>query len=355
MPARIWRVGLVGTGYWSENHLRAWQSLPNVVIAALCDLDPQRLGDKAQRYGVPEARRFTDFAAMLAGADIDIVDIVTGSETHRALTETAAKAGKHILCQKPLAPTLEEAEAMARVCRDAGVRLMVAENWRWMPPFQRIRRALDMGAAGAIRMVRYRHKAWYTPRMTPDADLPQPFLREIPRLLFFEMGVHWLDTWRFLFGTPHHLFAEMRRVSPHVAGEDTGVVVLSHDGFSGFLDMSWASREDRDDSAAGETGIRAGFVEEMVIEGDRGTLLLSSTGRRRAGTLTLRRDDGSETILADGLRFDNAAAHLPLQAHFLECLETGAPFQTSADDNLTTLRMALAAYESAANRRVVPL
>src|SRR5688572_11853967 len=121
MPTPFWRVGLVGTGYWSENHLRAWQSLPSVRITALCDLDPERLREKAERYGVPAAQRFTDLSAMLNGAAIDIVDIVTGSETHRALAETAAKAGKHILCQKPLAPTLDDAEAMARVCREAGV------------------------------------------------------------------------------------------------------------------------------------------------------------------------------------------------------------------------------------------
>jgi predicted dehydrogenase len=77
----MWKVGLIGTGYWSEKHLKAWSRIPNLEIAALCNRSREKLVQKAAEFGVSEDRLYSSLEEMLEKADIDIVDIVTGPET----------------------------------------------------------------------------------------------------------------------------------------------------------------------------------------------------------------------------------------------------------------------------------
>ena len=345
----MWKVGLVGTGFWSEKHLKAWRRIPGVEIHALCNRSPEKLMNKAREFGVPEERCFRTLEDMLRHADIDIVDIVTGPETHERLVALAAEAGKHILCQKPFAPSLEEAERIVESADRHGVRLMVTENWRWLAPFQTLKRLLDEGVAGELRMVRYAHSDLFTVRMSPDKFLPQPFLTKMPRLIFYEMGAHWFDTWRFLFGEPERLYAEMRRHSPYVAGEDAGVVTLSHGRFYGILDVSWATRRDLTEPLEPDA-VLAHHKESVTIDGDKATIILDVYGN-----IFVIDDAGNKTAVAEGLTLDHEESHFRLQSHFIECLETGREFQTSGADNLKTLRLAFSAYRSAEEHAAVRL
>lgn len=346
---RPWKIGLIGTGWWSDKHLGAWSRIPGAEIAALCNRSPDKLAAKAQTYNVPEDRLYRTPDDMLAGADIDVVDIVTGPDTHLDIVRKAAAAGKHIMCQKPFAPTLAEAEEMVRLAEEAGVRLMVTENWRWLQPFQLIKSVIDSGELGRLRTARYFHTDYYTPRMAPGAELPQPFFREMPKLLFYEMGAHWFDTWRFLFGTPERLYAETSTISPFISGEDSGIVVLGYDDFYGYLDASWATRQQLDH----ELGERVGPVhlERLVIEGDRGTLKMHTSGK----ITIVGEDGGNERILAERTELDHDESHFRLQSHFIDCLNAGLPFQTSGAHNLTTLRLVFGVYESAARHEAVQI
>jgi predicted dehydrogenase len=338
---RTWKVGLIGTGWWSEKHLQAWSRIPNVEIAALCNRSREKLVNRAKQFSVPEDRLYSSLEEMLEKADIDIVDIVTGPETHLDFVRTAAAAGKHIMCQKPFAPSMEAAQEMVRAAEAAGVRLMVTENWRWLMPFQLIKKVLDEGTLGKIHVVRYIHTDYYTPRMAPGVELPQPFFRDMPKLLFYEMGVHWYDTWRFLFGTPKRLYAELATVSPYIKGEDSGIVVLGYDDFYGFLDMSWATRQKLDQPLGEQVG--PVHLEQLVVDGENGTLKLYTDGK-----ITIVRKDGSaETVVAERTQLDHEESHYRLQSHYIHCLETGEEFQTSGRDNLTTLNMTFGTYESA--------
>lgn len=340
---RQWKIGLVGTGWWSEKHLHAWQRIEGARIQALCDRDPEKLAAKAERYGVPEEDRYADLASMLANADIDIADIVTGPDTHVELVRQAAAAGKHILCQKPFARSEEEAGEMVELARAAGVRLMVTENWRWLSRFRTIKRLLDEGRCGKLHAIRYIHSDFYTPRMRPDVKLPQPFFREMPRLLFYEMGAHWYDTWRFLFGTPSRLYAETASVSPYVRGEDAGIVALGYDdGRYGYMDMSWATRQKLDAPLGEDVG--PVHLEQMIVDGEDGTIKLYADG----AIGFVQRDGGGESTVLEAHSLDHEESHVRLQSHFIQCLRDGRPFETSGEDNLTTLRMIFGTYESAA-------
>lgn len=342
-----WKVGLVGTGFWSEKHLLAWGRIPNAEVVALCNRSREKLDARAEQFGVPESGRYASLDEMLARADVDIVDIVTGPETHEEFVTKAAKAGKHILCQKPFAASLEEAERMVEAAKAAGVRLMVTENWRWLEPFQTIKRVLDEGTLGKLHAARYIHTDYYTPRMAPGVPIPQPFFRDMPRLLFYEMGVHWFDTWRFLFGTPKRLYAETTTISPYVRGEDSGIVTLGYDDFYGYLDMSWATRQKLDRPLGDAVG--AVHLEQMIVDGAEGTLKMYTNG----DITVVGKDGAEERTIRARTELDHEESHFRLQSHFVERLETGGAFQTSGEDNLITLRMTFGTYESASSHRPI--
>lgn len=346
---RTWKVGLVGTGWWSEKHLKAWQRIPNVDIAALCNRSEEKRRAKGEEFGIPVEMQFASLDDMLANADIDIVDIVTGPETHLEFVKKAAAAGKHIMCQKPFARSLAEAEEMVQAAQDAGVRLMVTENWRWLQPFQAIKSVIDEGKLGKLRTARYIHADYYTPRMAPGVPLPQPFFREMPNLLFYEMGAHWFDTWRFLFGEPDRLYAEITTISPYIKGEDSGIVTLGQSGFYGLMDMSWATRAMLETPLGKEVGPL--HREQLIIDGDDGTLKLYASG----AITIISRNGEEEATLLERTELDHEESHYRLQSHFIQCLDSGEPFQTSGEDNLRTMRMIFSVYESAAEHKVIAL
>lgn len=344
-----WRVGLVGTGYWSDKHLKAWTRIPNVKLVALCNRSEEKLHEKAKQYGITSRHLYTNLESMLEQEkDLDIVDVVTGPETHVDFIQRISAHGKHIMCQKPFARSVEEAEEMVDIAKKAGVRLMVTENWRWLEPFQNVHRILQSGELGHVFVGRYIHSDYYTPRMAPNVPLPQPFFRTMPNLLFYEMGAHWFDTWRFLFGTPNRLYAETIKISPYVKGEDSGIILLGQDGFHGVLDMSWATRRSILEKLPNEVG--PNHLEQLIIEGASATLKLYQDGH-----ISLIRGNGPEEIVFNQTMYDHEESHFRLQSHFISCLESGEEFQTSGEHNVTTLRMVFGTYESAKNHKVIEI
>ena len=342
----VWKVGLVGTGYWSENHLNAWKRIDQAEVAALCNRSYVKLAERGQQFQIPDDSLYTNIDDLLARADIDIVDIVTGPETHLEFVTKAAKAGKHIMCQKPFAVSLADAEQMVRIAHACGVRLMVTENWRWLQPNQAIKRILDEGLLGKIRVGRYIHTDYYTARMAPDVELPQPFFRDMPRLLFYEMGAHWFDTIRFLFGEPKRLYAELLRVSPYITGEDSGIITLGYQDSYVIMDMSWATRRELLKPPGNK--VQAEHREQMIIEGDLATLKLFMNG-----DITLIDGNGIESIVVKNTSLDHAESHFRLQSHFIDCLNTGQPFQTSGEDNLKTMNLIFSTYKSAERHETI--
>ncbi|WP_246553372.1 Gfo/Idh/MocA family protein [Paenibacillus tritici] len=343
---KMWKIGVVGAGYWSDKHLQAWRRIPGVQIQGLCDPDKSRLYSKAEAYDIPEDKLYGTLEEMLAAADIDVVDIITPPDTHPELVGRAARAGKHIMCQKPFAHSMEEAREMVEAAKAAEVRLMVTENWRWLQPMQTIRELLNSGAAGGLHTIRYIHTDYYSPRFAPENELPQPFFREMPKLLFYEMGVHWYDTWRFLFGDPKRLYAETRRVSPYITGEDAGLITLGYEDYMGFMDMSWATRQNLPGLLT--MPVLPEHKEQLIIEGDQATLKLYSSG-----TLSLIDNSGTETIVTENNGLDFEESHFRLQSHFIHCLNTGEEFQTSGEDNLKTLELVFGTYRSAEEHEVI--
>ncbi|MDC0502963.1 Gfo/Idh/MocA family oxidoreductase [Verrucomicrobiales bacterium] len=140
-----------------------------------------------------------DFKKVLTEEKPDFVDIITPPETHLDLCKIAVAHGVDVICQKPLAPTYEETLELVSLAKESSGRYMVHENWRWQPRYRELKRLITEGTLGEI--YHFTMKTRLGDGWGEDAYLArQPFFREYPRLFIFETGVHFLDTFRLLFG-----------------------------------------------------------------------------------------------------------------------------------------------------------
>lgn len=329
---------LIGCGFFARNHLHAWQQLPDVEIVALCDRDAERLTTTAAEFGI--ARTYNDAAELLRTEALDFVDIATTVGSHRALVEMASAARVPVVCQKPFAPTLADAQAMVSACRAAGVPLMVHENFRWQTPIQAVRRVLDNGRIGTPFWGRVSFRSAF------DVFSGQPYLATDPRFIIQDLGIHIIDIARFLFGEVATLSARTTRVNPRIAGEDVATLLLHHaGGATSVVDCSYATALPQEL-----------FPQTLVeIDGVAGSLRLGAdytlTVHGRDGRTTQERCEPPLHAWAQRPWHNIQDSVLNIQAHWLDCLHHGCTPQTSGEDNLRTLALVEAAYDSAARRQ----
>lgn len=340
-PARL-RGVCIGAGYFSHYQYEAWTRIPEVEIVALVNRNLDRGREVAAKFGIARAYGWEDLTTMLERERPDFVDIITPPETHLELVRLIAPRGIAIICQKPLAPTREECAALVAVARDAGARLLVHENWRWQPWYREIRRQLDAGSLGELFSLSVRMRmgdGWPV-----DAYLArQPFFREYPRLLVYETGVHFLDTFRFLGGEISSVYARLQRRNPGIQGEDAGQILCGfRSGASALLD---ASRYNEAETA--DARYTFGTVR---VDGARGHLELDLDGNltlKPLGQPSRRLDYRHERR---GFCGDCVYS---LQRHFTDRMLDGAPFESTGEDYLRTVALVEACYLSAEKNAVV--
>lgn len=334
----------IGAGYFSHFQYEAWRRIPEVEIVAFSNRDPARAREITARFGI--ARHYPDWRAMLDAEKPDFVDIITPPPTHRELCAEAARRGIHIICQKPLAPTLAEADAIVAGAARAGVRLMVHENFRFQPWHREIKRQLDAGVLGRLFSLSCRTRlgdGWgeraYIPR--------QPYFREYPRLLVYETGLHFIDTFRYLAGDITRVTAWLRRLNPVIRGEDCGLLVFEF--ASGALGQWDANRYNEPPCPPPEARYTFG---EFLLEGSAGSLRLHLDGRL---TLQPLGEPESDIAYAHERRGFAGDCVLATQRHFVERLLDGQPFETSGEDYLITTAIQEAVYQSAERRAPVQI
>ena len=352
---KTYKVGLVGTGYWSDYHLKSWTKAKKTEIAALCNRSPEKLYNRAEQFHISRENCYRSIEEMLEKADIDIVDIVTTTDTHVELVEKAVGAGKHVMCQKPFAHSVEDGEKMVNAAKKAGVRFMVMDNWVFLEPFPTIKNMIDNGTIGKVNSVRYSHKSYFTPLITPDVVPPQPYFRKEPRLIFTEMGSHWFFTFLYLFGKPRSITAETARVSPYIKAEDNGVVIMRYDDFIAIMDASWATRENTVRPVT-DKQIGNNWTEHMVIDGEKLSLKFNGLGQYKQynGLFTSVGNEGQEMVV-QSLRFDQYEANYRTIEHFINCLENNTTFVSSGEVYLDVLRIIDAVYRSASQHTRIDL
>ena len=135
------RVGVIGCGFFAQNHLAAWASMDDVVLAAVCDLDFEKARSAAERHRAGAA--YENAAEMLNREALDFVDIATTMELHVELVGMAATRKLPTIVQKPLAPSWEACVSVVETCRSAGIPFMVHENTRFLTPIRKAREVIE--------------------------------------------------------------------------------------------------------------------------------------------------------------------------------------------------------------------
>ncbi|MES2696689.1 MAG: Gfo/Idh/MocA family oxidoreductase [Verrucomicrobiota bacterium] len=335
----------IGAGYFSQFHYDAWSRIPEVEIVALVNRELEQGRAVAAQFGIPRVSGWGDLPALLDELRPDFIDIITPPETHLELVRLAAARGLAIICQKPLAPSWEEAIALIDEVRHSGVRFMVHENWRWQPWYREMKRLLDAGALGELFSISVRMRlgdGWLT-----DAYLArQPFFRAYPRLLVYETGIHFLDTFRFLGGEIASVYARLQKRNPAIAGEDAGQIVC---GFaSGATAVLDASRYNEPSEAA-DPRYTFGTVR---LDGGNGHLELDLDG-----TLTMKPLGAPAQFLnyPQGRRGFAGDCVYALQRHITDRLLDGQPFESTGEDYLKSVALVEACYQSHIEKRVVDI
>lgn len=191
-------VAIIGTGGISECHIEGYKKNPNVELYALCDINRGRVETKAVKYGLAPERIFTDTAKMLSALpEIDAVSVCTWNNAHAECSIAALKAGKHVLCEKPMAMNAKEARAMKAAADKAGKLLMIGFVRRHGNDARIVKDFVDKGALGEI----YYAKAAYLRRN----GNPGGWFGDLSRSgggPLIDLGVHVIDFVRYVIGNP---------------------------------------------------------------------------------------------------------------------------------------------------------
>lgn len=328
------RVALVGCGLISESHIQAYQQhAGRARITVCCDIDGERAAQRAAQAG--GARAVTSYDDVLADPAVDAVEICTPHHLHAEAVVAAARAGKHILCQKPLAKTIADCDAMIAAARAAGVVLFYGEITRTMPAADVARAAIAEGRIGQVIGVQATYAHWQGGAYLTTAWRYDPTITGGGQLL--DGGIHYVDLMLNLIGPIESVSCATTRFRPELGGEDTAALHVRFAG--GQLGAMFASQ------AAGVWFPGATFV----VFGTEGVLAL---GGMFGGVMLHRADlpGQGEVLLAPG-----ADVFAAMTGRYLDTVLDGAPNPSPPELGRENLRVVLAAYESARLSRAVRL
>lgn len=325
------RVACLGAGYFSQFHLAAWQRIEDVALVAVAD----------QNLSAAEAtgcRAFDNLEEMVQLTTPDILDVILPPAAHADIIRRALALGVGtIICQKPFCTSLEEAREITRLADEAGVTLIVHENFRFMPWYRFVKSVLAEGRVGQLQQVTFRLRPG--DGQGPEAYLDrQPYFQKMPRFLVQETAVHWVDTFTYLLGLPVSVYADLRRINPVIAGEDAGYILFEHPNgvralFDGNRHLDHASDNTRR------------TMGEALFEGTEGTLSLSGDG-----SVTFRafgEQQTEEILLRDTWQGFGGNCVEVLQQHVVDAMLRGGSLENTAADYCEILRIRDAIYRSA--------
>ncbi|QCO99902.1 Gfo/Idh/MocA family oxidoreductase [Arthrobacter sp. 24S4-2] len=341
---RIFRVGIVGCGAISRNHLEAFGTLDNVRIVGVCDIDLDRARATAESWDVPNA---VNTVAGLLDLGLDIISVCTPHRTHEEVVLQAAAAGVHALCEKPVATKLDAAERMVVACEEAGVRLGVLFQRRFWPAAQRIRSAIDDGTLGQVIMAQcsvmlhrapeyYSRDAW---RGTWENDGGGVLMTQ---------AIHQIDLLQWYLGDVAEVYGKVStyRHGDYIEVEDSATAVITFtSGAMATLEASTAVSPNLGIQlrVTGETGASASLTE--FPEGSDGRLDLWAVGEEIV--VDPVHPEGVEpNVDLSTINSQLIPHHTSQVRDFVRALETGAEPAITGRDALKSLRILLAVYES---------
>jgi len=321
------KVGLVGAGFIGKTHAHAYESIPEAEVVAVADIDREAADSLAEKVG---ARACYDAQEVISAQDVQVVDICLPTYLHARFVVEAAREGKHVLCEKPIALTLDQADHMVAAIRESGVISMVAHVIRFWPQYVTIKELFDSGSLGTpvlTRAVRLSEApgwaSWFKdPQLSGGAIL--------------DLHIHDLDYVYSLFGRPQSVYAVGAK--SEFGAWDSVVTALDYGDSKAVVEASNMMPD--------------GYPFEMDLR------LLGSEGcaeyRFRVSGQVGDRDSAQTELRwyrsgapAEDLPYSQEDAYHAELAYFVQCVSEGRhPTQATFEEAREVLEIALAARES---------
>jgi predicted dehydrogenase len=326
------KVGIAGVGFMGTVHAAGWAETGAEIVGFVAETI-QEAGDLAKQYQV---KIYPDLAAMLP--DVDVVDICTPTHLHLAMTLQAAAAGKHIVCEKPLARTSAQALEMVQACRKAGVKLLVAHVVRFFNEYSLAKASVlrgDIGKPGVIRLSRGSFR--------PKKPAGNWFLDEAKSGgILMDLMIHDYDYARWIAGDVESVFAKKVTSGHPAAPVDYGLVILKHrSGALAHIAGSWAYPPPT-------------FRTHLEIAGDGGLIEFDSADTAPILNLIARAAGESPDVGLPSSPVSESPYTTQIKEFYAVLLGEKEP-RILAEDGLAAVQIAEAAIQSAASGRAVLL
>jgi predicted dehydrogenase len=344
-------VGLVGSQFVSSIHFEALKAVPAAAVRAVASATPANARRFAESRGIPHW--FSDYRELFARPDIDLVILGLPNDLHCEAVLAAAAACKHVVVEKPMALTLAECDRMIAACRQAGVKLMYAEELCFAPKYVRLKRLLDEGALGKPYLAKQAekhdgpHSAWFWDVTRSGGGVAM------------DMGCHAVEFFRWLLSGPEcRSRPRALRVSAQMGtyvhggrtrGEDDALIIVEFEGgCRGLAEESWAKYGGMDDRA--EVYGSEGVAYADLLRGNS-IHTYSRKGYGYAVEKAGSTQGWSFTMYEEAWHYG-----FPQEmAHFVDCVRYDRPPLVTGDDGRAVLEIVCAAYASAGQGRVIEL
>lgn len=338
---RTIRLALVGCGRISRNHFDAIEKLDDVELVAVCDAVDERAREAGESQGVPW---FTSFEQMLAAVPSDAVVIATPSGLHPQHGIIAAKAGRHVISEKPMGISLASADALVQACDDHNVHLFVVKQNRLNPPIQLLKRAIDRGRFGRIYMANCTVR-WTRPQEYYD-QAPWRGTWEFDGGAFMNQASHYVDLIQWLVGPVESVMAKTATLARRIEAEDTGVAVLKfRSGAIGTIEVTMLT-------------FPKNLEGSITILGEKGSVKIGGTAVNKVEHWTFAEYDDDDKLIEQANTNPPTVYGFGHEAYYrnvVAVLRGEARPDTDGRAGRKSLELILGIYESAKTGRDVPL
>jgi len=345
------RAGVIGMGFGGRLHCEGYRAVgERAKLVAVCDRDMEKAKSQAEEFG---AEPYTDYLELLKRSDVDAVDICVPHHLHAAIAVAAAKAGKHILVEKPIAITLEDADRIIDTAKRANVTLMVAENHLFKPVHRKIKEIVDSGEIGRVFLVRAYEGSVSELTLRPD---PKDW-RNLPedQGVLLDMGIHKFGLLRWLLGEIDSVFAVREKLvvkdlAPNY--DDTALVILrfSNDAVAEVVVTSGLIGGDTNSL---EVYATAGTILENH-RWDKPVMYMSKKTSHDMGTWVWPEWVQPEVEHAPFPGYYNLSFRNEVK-HFVDCVLENKRPEMTGEDGREALRVAIAAIRSSEEKRMIKL
>ena len=323
---------VIGAGTWGQNHARIYREHDDARLAWVCDANETTAKRVAQEHG---AEKFTkDYKQVLADPSVDAVSVALPDFAHREVVVAAAQAGKHILCEKPLATSEDDCNAIINAVKDAGVTLMTGFHNRFSPPVYHAKKAIQEGELGDVMYIYY--------RLSDTIYVPTKMLSWAAKssVLWF-IGSHSIDTACWLIGKPvrrvHGLSRSIVLKSMGIDTPDLYTYTLEFEGGAiACLENCWILPE---------TLPTIVDVKGEIV-GTKGTIFLDTSSHRQIQKYTPTKGSYPDMLVAYDVHGRSMGFGFECIRYFVDCVVHDRQPLATGEDGLRAARIALAVEES---------